>query len=66
MSNPGTDFQSSGYLEFTLVNQVAMLDNVTDQVTVTISRAGMPRMESTLGRAFSDNTVGTGTGSTAP
>ncbi len=46
--NPGGDFGSSGYMEITLVNQIAGRDGVTDEVTLHVSRAGMVRLTPTL------------------
>lgn len=41
VENPADDFDSRGYIVLTFVNQEAALDGVTDEVTVTVSRAGV-------------------------
>lgn len=49
LSNPATDFNSSGIIRLTFANQVAGRQGVNDEISLTISRAGMVRLESTLG-----------------
>lgn len=66
VSNPGGDFDSTGYIRLTFVNQMAARRNVNDALTVRISRSGMSRLESTLGKATSEGAAGTTTSSTTP
>ena len=58
LTNPSTDFNADGYLELTLTNQLAARMDVADRVNVLITRAGMVRLHSTLGREMTDNPVG--------
>ena len=65
LTNPSADFNSRGYLEVTLTNQVAAKQGVEDEVTVLVTRAGMVRLHSTLGHEMVDNPVGVKGASTA-
>ena len=65
VSNDPSDFGADGYLEFTFVNQEAASQGVKDELTVTISRAGMVRLVSSLHSAPA-TTAGAGTSSTLP
>jgi prepilin-type N-terminal cleavage/methylation domain-containing protein len=60
LRNPVSDFSSSGYVELELVNLIAASDGINDRVTIKISRAGMVRMETSLGRQGPDGAAGTG------
>jgi len=50
VDNPGADFQSTGYIEVDFVNQEAGRLGVDDRITVRLSRAGMVRLVSSLGK----------------
>jgi prepilin-type N-terminal cleavage/methylation domain-containing protein len=63
VTNPGSDFSSSGYLEFTLANQQATRKGFTDEVSVVVFRSGMIRLVSALGQEYPDVSVGTATSS---
>jgi len=63
VTNPGSDFSSSGYIELTLANQQATRGGFTDEVSVVIFRSGMIRLVSALGAEYKDATVGTATSS---
>jgi len=63
LRNPVGDFQSSGYLELELVNLIAHADGINDRVTIKISRAGLVRLQTSLGKQGPDGTAGTGTSS---
>ena len=65
LSNPFEDFNSEGWIEVGFINQEARLRGVTDEVTVLVSRAGLVRLQSSLGDPFAPNPVGTGSASTA-
>ena len=65
LTNPSSDFNSSGYLEMKLTNQAAGRKGVTDAVSVLVTRAGMVRLHSTLGHEMVDNPVGVGGSTTA-
>ena len=65
VSNPGGDFQSNGYIELDLLNQDSNRRGVNDRVTVRISRSGMVRLVSSLGKE-DNSTVGTEASSSAP
>jgi prepilin-type N-terminal cleavage/methylation domain-containing protein len=60
LQNPVGDFQSSGYVELDLVNLIAAADGINDRVTIKVSRAGMVRLQTSLGRQGPDGTAGTG------
>jgi len=60
LTNPSGDFNSEGYMELKLRNQEASRLDVDDSVNVLVTRAGMVRLDSTLGHAMIDNKVGTG------
>ncbi|MFT4976708.1 MAG: prepilin-type N-terminal cleavage/methylation domain-containing protein [Myxococcota bacterium] len=66
VTNPPEDFNDSGYIEITFVNQDANRKGVSDEVTVMISRSGMVRLVSALGSEYITHSVGTATGSSAP
>lgn len=59
VTNPAGDFSTDGYIELTLVNKAALIDGVDDSVTLHISRAGMVRIESSLGGDFEGSGGGT-------
>ncbi|MFT5683390.1 MAG: prepilin-type N-terminal cleavage/methylation domain-containing protein [Myxococcota bacterium] len=63
VTNPGGDFSSSGYIEFTLANQQATREGITDEVSVVIFRSGMIRLVSALGTQYPGGSVGTATSS---
>ena len=63
VTNPGSDFASSGYIEFTLANQQATRKGLTDEVSVVVFRSGMIRLVSALGQEYTDVSVGTATSS---
>lgn len=63
--NPAEDFDSRGYLVFTFRNQDATSRGEQDEVSVTVSRAGLVRMESPNSSADRP-VVGTGVASTSP
>lgn len=65
VSNPALDFDSSGLIALTLVNQEAARNGATDTVRVVLTRAGLVRLE-TGGATFTSNPVGTATASTGP
>lgn len=63
--NPAEDFDSRGYLVFTFSNQDATSRGEQDEVSVTVTRAGLSRMESP--NSSSDRPeVGARTASTTP
>jgi len=64
--NPAGDFNESGYVEITFVNQAATRHGVKDQITVMISRAGMVRLVNALSDEAEVGTAGTATGSSTP
>lgn len=64
VTNPATDFSAQGYIEVTLVNQVAGDAGVEDEITLRVSRGGDTTLVATLGAAASTETVGTGASST--
>ena len=66
VSNPGEDFSSNGYIEFTLANQEANRKGIVDEASVVVFRSGMIRMVSALGQEYSDVPVGTATSSSTP
>ena len=55
VTNPGSDFSSSGYIEFTLVNQQATRKGITDEVSIVVFRSGMIRLVSALGTRLGDH-----------
>ena len=63
VTNPGTDFSSSGYIEFTLANQQATRMGFTDEVSVVVFRSGMIRLVSALGQEYEELPAGTATSS---
>jgi prepilin-type N-terminal cleavage/methylation domain-containing protein len=63
VTNPGDDFSSHGYIEFTLANQQATRQGFTDEVSVVIFRSGMIRLVSSLGAEYTAASVGTATSS---
>ena len=63
ISNPTSDFNSRGYIEFHFYNQEATRDNRTDKLTVQLSRAGMTRLVSYRDQ-HPENAVGTSESST--
>lgn len=63
VENPAEDFDGRGYIVLTFVNQEAALDGVSDEVSVTISRAGVIQLTTDAG-ALAE--VGSARGSTAP
>lgn len=65
VTNPALDFDSSGLIALTLVNQDAARDGATDTVRVIMTRAGLVRLE-TGGHTFTSNPVGTATASSGP
>lgn len=66
VANPSTDFDGRGTISLVLVNQDAAREGVDDTLSVVITRAGMSRLESSLGGTLSDNAVGTATTSKGP
>ncbi len=64
MTNPAGDFSTDGYIGLTLVNKTALIEGVDDSVTLYISRAGMVRIESSLGTGFDGGGGGTDATST--
>lgn len=66
VTNPGEDFSSSGYIEFTLANQEANRKGIADEASVVVFRSGMIRMVSSLGQEHPDVSVGTATSSSTP
>lgn len=66
VSNPASDFTSSGYIELTLVNQEAARQGVPDDVSILVTRAGLVRLVRTLADDERPGAVGTATGSSAP
>lgn len=63
--NPAEDFDSRGYLVFTFSNQDATSRGESDHVSVTVSRAGLVKMEAPNSSA-ERATVGTRAASTSP
>lgn len=63
VTNPGSDFSSSGYIEFTLANQQATRKGLIDEVSIVVFRSGMIRLVSALGQEYADVSVGTATSS---
>jgi len=57
--NPPGDFGSDGYITLVLINKRAHAADVDDSVQVKISRSGMVRLQSSLGRDLESNTAGT-------
>lgn len=60
VSNPSTDFNAQGYIEVILSNQEAASRGVRDALTLSISRAGMVRLQSSLTEPRTTGSVGTG------
>jgi len=65
VDNPPEDFDSRGYIVLTLINQEAAADGTSDQVLVSISRAGVVTLLAN-GDSATTPEVGTAHGSTAP
>jgi prepilin-type N-terminal cleavage/methylation domain-containing protein len=63
VSNPGTDFDSSGRIQVTLINQVAASAGLRDEIAVRIVRTGATRLESSLNSSYSSNPVSPGASS---
>lgn len=63
--NPAEDFDSRGYLVFTFSNQDATQRGQSDQVSVTVNRAGLAKME-TPTQSAERATVGARVTSTSP
>ena len=63
LRNPVSDFSSSGYVEFELVNLIAAADGINDRVTIKVSRSGMVRLQTSLGAQGPDGAAGTGASS---
>ena len=57
VSNPSTDFNSNGYIDLKLVNQVAARSGRIDTITLRIARSGMVRLVAYDGQ-FSSHQVG--------
>jgi type II secretory pathway pseudopilin PulG len=64
VTNPAGDFGTTGYIDLTLVNKIALFDGIDDSVTLHISRGGMIRVESSLGSEFEGSDAGVGETST--
>ena len=64
VSNPDSDFGSSGYIELTLINKHALTDDVEDTVVLNIARSGSVTMTSALGKRDAGS-VGTSATSTS-
>jgi len=66
VTNPSEDFDGTGHVVVELANQTAARKGVEDQVRVTVARSGLVRLHSTLGKAVTDNPMGTEATSTVP
>ena len=64
VTNPADDFDEDGYITLTLVNKIGLAEGVDDHVQVRISRAGMVRLQSSLGHDLGGGAAGTGSAST--
>jgi len=63
VSNPAADFGSAGTIQLTFVNKVARNKGVTQDFTVSISRSGMTRVDSTANTQFGSTASGTASSS---
>jgi len=59
VTNPAADFGADGTIQLTFVNKVARSKGVTEDYTVSISRSGMTRVDSTVNTKFDSTTSGT-------
>ncbi len=64
VTNPADDFDEDGYITLTLVNKIGLAEGVDDHVKVQVSRAGMVRLQSSLGHDLGGGSAGTGTATT--
>lgn len=65
VENPFEDFDSRGYFVLTFVNQVAARNGATDEIAVTVSRAGVVQVSTPVDEADRPE-LGTGTASVSP
>lgn len=64
VTNPADDFDEDGYITLILVNKIGLAEGVDDHVQVRVSRAGMVRLQSSLGHDLGGGAAGTGSAST--
>ena len=57
--NPASDFSDEGYIDITFVNKVVRTEGMVEDFTVSISRAGMARVDSNRRDAYDGLTSGT-------
>ena len=59
LTNPATDFSDEGYIVITFVNKVVRVEGMVEDFTVSISRAGMARVDSNRRDEYDGLTSGT-------
>jgi hypothetical protein len=63
--NPDDDFGSTGYITIKFVNKLARSQDLNEDFWISVSRNGMPRLDSTAAETFSGLSSGTTTSSSS-
>ena len=65
MTNPDSDFDTSGFITVTFVNKIARAKGRKEDYKVIITRPGMVRLDDSARRIFDGTTAGTTESSSA-